>query len=274
MARRSREISPILVFDGDRAGREAVAKAADHLLRHGLNPRVLTLDEGDDPDSWVRRVGEEEAKDSLAAARPFLDVIIERLRTMPAGTIDQDAGREALAQRWFGALPPGTLANAFAQAASQALGRQVSAPSQPRRQRRSPEQAPPDEGAIASMDSMRPDRLDVPEVMRQLARQDAVAGAVWNTWQFVVMRRFEHEFRQWGLALPMLPVQAQPAALVEDSRRVVLQAIDQMMRHQAAQVLEYHHGPISAWRPALSLCKKVADDALDVVERVELGDLP
>ena len=124
------------------------------------------------------------------------------------------------------------------------------------------------------MDTMRPDHLDVPEVMRQLARQDAVAGAVWNTWQFVVMRRFEHEFRQWGISLPMLPVQAQPATLVEDSKRVVLQAIDQMMRHQAAQVLGYNHGPISAWRPALSLCKKVADDALKVVERIEQGDLP
>ncbi len=193
---------------------------------------------------------------------------------MPVGTIDQDAEREALAQRWFAALPSGTLANAFGQAASQALGRQVSAPKQTRRRQRPTQEQPVDEPVLPSMDAMRPDHLDVPEVMRQLARQDAVAGAVWNTWQFVVMRRFEPEFRQWGIALPMLPVQAQPAPLVEDSKRVVLQAIDQMMRHQAAQVLGYHHGPISAWRPALSLCKKVADDALEVVERIEQGDLP
>ena len=46
-------------------GREAAQKAAELLLRHGLNPRVLTLASGDDPDSWVRRIGEEEARTSL-----------------------------------------------------------------------------------------------------------------------------------------------------------------------------------------------------------------
>ena len=76
-----------------------------------------------------------------------------------------------------------------------------------------------------------------------------MAGAVWNTWQFVVMRRFERDLSQWGLTLPMLPVHAQPSALSEESRRVVLQAIEQMMRHQAAQVLGYHHGDhaVAAW---------------------------
>ena len=137
MARRSREISPLLLFDGDRAGQEAAQKAAELLLRHGLNPRALTLASGDDPDSWVRRIGEEEAKDQLAAASPFLDTVIERLQSMPVGTIDQDAEREPLAARWLGAIPAGTLANAFGQAASQVLGRQVVAAA-PRRRQRAP----------------------------------------------------------------------------------------------------------------------------------------
>ena len=274
MARRSREISPILLFDGDRAGQEAVEKAAEHLLHHDLNPRVVTLDRGDDPDSWVRRVGEEQAKDTLAAARPFLDAVIDRLGTMPSGTIDQDSAREGMALRWLAALPPGTLANAFGQAANQTLGRSVQAPQRKRRQQRAvPEQAT-EEVVVPSIETMRPDHLDIPEGLRQLARQEAVAGAVWNTWQFVVTRRFEQEFRQWGLSLPVLPVQAQPSGLSDDSRRVVLQAIDQMMRHQAARVLGYHHGSISIWRPALTLCKMIADDAPGVVDQIERGQLP
>ena len=274
MARRSREISPLLLFDGDRAGQEAAQKAAELLLRHGLNPRILTLASGDDPDSWVRRIGEEEAKDQLAAASPFLDTVIERLQTMPVGTIDQDAEREAVAARWLGAIPAGTLANAFGQAASQVLGRQVVAAAPRRRQRAPAPEVADDAPAEPEVSVMRPDHLDVPEVMRQLARQDAVAGAVWNTWQFVVMRRFERDLGQWGLTLPMLPVHAQPSALSEESRRVVLQAIEQMMRHQAAQVLGYHHGPITQWRPALSLCKRIADDAAGVVGQIEEGTLP
>ena len=42
----------------------------------------------------MRRIGEEEAKDQLAAASLFLDTVIERLQSMPVGTIDQDAERK------------------------------------------------------------------------------------------------------------------------------------------------------------------------------------
>ena len=76
-----------------------------------------------------------------------------------------------------------------------------------------------------------------------------------------------------GATLPMLPVHAQPGALSEESRRVVLQAIEQMMRHQAAQVLGYHHAR-SRSGGALSLCKRIADDAAGVVGQIEEGTLP
>ena len=121
---------------------------------------------------------------------------------------------------------------------------------------------------------MRPDCLEVPAALRTLGASDATAAAVWNTWQFVVQRRFENELRQWRLELPKVPIQAQPGPLSEEARRVVLFCIDQMMRIQAQTVLGYHHGSITNWRPALGLCKSIADDAPAVIERIESGDLP
>src|SRR5690606_33303549 len=46
-----------LVFDSDAAGRKAVEAAQPILAKAGLRARVLSLPEGDDPDSFLRRVG-------------------------------------------------------------------------------------------------------------------------------------------------------------------------------------------------------------------------
>ncbi len=273
MARRSREVPPILLFDGDRAGQEAVDKAAEHLLSHGLNPRVFSLAAGDDPDSWVRRVGEAEAKDALAGALPFLDGVVSRLSHMPSGTIDEDAAREGLAQRWLAVLPPGTMANAFNEAASRALGRAINAP-RTRARRRSAPAPETNEAPEPGLEQMRPDSLEVPASLREHVARDVIAGAVWNTWQFDVMRTHGEELRHWRLDLPKIPVQAPPAALSEEARRLVLQCIDQMMRIHAQTVLGYHHGPISNWRPALGLCKSIADGAAQVIARIESGQIP
>ena len=113
------------------------------------------------------------SQDQIAAASPFLDTVIERLQTMPVGTIDQDAERGRGGALAWGD-PCGDLANAFGQAASQVAVR--SSPRRrggvnERRRQRSLTMRPPSRGERDG-----PDHLDVPEVMRQLARQDAVAG--------------------------------------------------------------------------------------------------
>lgn len=46
-----------LLYDSDRAGLRATFRAGDELLRHGMSVHVVTLPEGDDPDSYVDRVG-------------------------------------------------------------------------------------------------------------------------------------------------------------------------------------------------------------------------
>jgi DNA primase len=46
-----------LLYDSDRAGLRATFRAADALLAAGAEPMVVTLPDGDDPDSLVRREG-------------------------------------------------------------------------------------------------------------------------------------------------------------------------------------------------------------------------
>jgi DNA primase len=46
-----------LVYDSDSAGLKATFRAGDELLRHGLRVRVVTLPDGDDPDTFVATRG-------------------------------------------------------------------------------------------------------------------------------------------------------------------------------------------------------------------------
>jgi DNA primase len=64
----------LLLYDSDQAGLKATFKTADALLQVGVHPLVVTLPDGDDPDSLVRRAGTD-------ALRPLLrdaDDVLER----------------------------------------------------------------------------------------------------------------------------------------------------------------------------------------------------
>lgn len=69
----------IVCFDGDRAGRDATAKARGPLVEAGLTARVARLPEGTDPDDFVRARGEESLRQLLGAARGMLDHLIAEL---------------------------------------------------------------------------------------------------------------------------------------------------------------------------------------------------
>lgn len=47
----------ILLYDNDRGGLAATFRSGDELLRQGFSVRVVTLPEGDDPDTFVRKEG-------------------------------------------------------------------------------------------------------------------------------------------------------------------------------------------------------------------------
>lgn len=68
----------VLLFDQDSAGQKATWRAMDVLLAEGLPAAVVTLDAGEDPDSFLARHGADAFRERLAAARPVLELFIEQ----------------------------------------------------------------------------------------------------------------------------------------------------------------------------------------------------
>ncbi|HEY7408811.1 MAG TPA: DNA primase [Gemmatimonadaceae bacterium] len=57
--------SAFLLYDSDRAGLKATFRAGDELLRHGFAVQVVTLPEGEDPDSFVDTHGADALREQL-----------------------------------------------------------------------------------------------------------------------------------------------------------------------------------------------------------------
>lgn len=77
----------IMCFDGDKAGREAARKALPILLEHDLDVRIVTLPDGEDPDS----LGAERFANLLADARSALEVAMIRLAAWAGDSPDARA---------------------------------------------------------------------------------------------------------------------------------------------------------------------------------------
>jgi DNA primase len=69
----------MLLYDSDGAGLRATFRAADECLRHKLRVKVVTLPEGEDPDSLVRKGGAEALTTLLRDAVDVLDRKIQLL---------------------------------------------------------------------------------------------------------------------------------------------------------------------------------------------------
>ncbi len=68
-----------LLYDSDRAGLKATFRAGDELLRHGMSVQVVTLPEGEDPDSFVDKHGSERLLGQLGEA---IDVFERKLQLL------------------------------------------------------------------------------------------------------------------------------------------------------------------------------------------------
>lgn len=63
-----------ILYDGDAAGIKAALRGLDMVLEEGLNLRLLLLPDGEDPDSYVHKVGAEKFKEYVRhQAKDFID---------------------------------------------------------------------------------------------------------------------------------------------------------------------------------------------------------
>jgi DNA primase len=69
-----------VLFDGDAAGIRASIRGIDLILEQGMNVKVLTFPEGEDPDSFAKSVGTEELKSYLDEnAKDFINFKVSML---------------------------------------------------------------------------------------------------------------------------------------------------------------------------------------------------
>ena len=71
-----------LLYDSDTAGLKATFRAGDELLRQGASVQVVTLPDGDDPDSFVDRNGAAGLETELAAA---MDIFERKIQILDRG---------------------------------------------------------------------------------------------------------------------------------------------------------------------------------------------
>ncbi len=85
----------LLLYDSDSAGLRASFRTADALLRAGVHPRIVTLPEGEDPDTLVQKEGGRPLRKALDAA---VDVLERKMQILDEhGFFDDIAGtRRAL----------------------------------------------------------------------------------------------------------------------------------------------------------------------------------
>jgi len=68
----------VVVFDGDAAGQKAAVRALPLFYGAGINVRVLTLPENDDPDTFIRREGKGQWEEMLSDLPSGIDFVIDR----------------------------------------------------------------------------------------------------------------------------------------------------------------------------------------------------
>lgn len=78
-----------LLFDGDAAGLKAALRGVSLILQEGLNVKVVTFPEGEDPDSYSKKVSSEELEKYLSdEAKDFIEfkcsLLLEEAKNDPA----------------------------------------------------------------------------------------------------------------------------------------------------------------------------------------------
>lgn len=66
----------VMCYDGDEAGQKACRRSMETLLRAGVDPQIMVLPKGEDPDSYVRKIGKDSFLLEVNKAIDFVDFII------------------------------------------------------------------------------------------------------------------------------------------------------------------------------------------------------
>lgn len=103
----------VFCFDGDRAGRSAAWRALEQVLpemHEGREAVFMFMPEGEDPDTWVQKVGAEAFRAAIDEAAPLSQFLLDSLiKQVNLGSLEGRARLIALARPHIDKLPTGTL---------------------------------------------------------------------------------------------------------------------------------------------------------------------
>jgi len=92
----------VMLFDTDAAGQSAIIRSLDLLIDEGMNVRVATLAQDEDPDSFIRQHGAQEFALRIDRAQPLLDFKFDWLeRQYDLKTLE---GKSKIAQELLGTI--------------------------------------------------------------------------------------------------------------------------------------------------------------------------
>jgi DNA primase len=119
-----RHTSQVVVnFDPDAAGSNAAEKSIALLTKEGFNIKIVTLDDGLDPDRYIRERGVEAYTAALRGARRQADYLIERARQLfPGGSAEQKVKQMNFLLPHIQRIPEKLARDQFSLDAAQKLG--------------------------------------------------------------------------------------------------------------------------------------------------------
>ncbi|MDR1871325.1 MAG: DNA primase [Deltaproteobacteria bacterium] len=94
-----------LLFDGDAAGRKAASRALPYLLNVELDGKVITLPDGEDPDTFIRKRGSEGLYEVAEKAKDIIDYYIEGLLADCGPTLGGESRAIREARETLGHVP-------------------------------------------------------------------------------------------------------------------------------------------------------------------------
>jgi DNA primase len=119
----------IFCFDGDHAGKEAAWRALEvslPLLTDGLQIRFMFLANGEDPDSFVRKIGVDAFKQQIQQATPLADFFFNRLSAeINLQTLEGKAKLAQSAQELLYKLPEGIFQSLMLEKLATMLGMSI-----------------------------------------------------------------------------------------------------------------------------------------------------
>jgi len=119
----------VFCFDGDRAGRKAAWRALENVLpviKEGRQARFLFLPDGEDPDSLIRKQGEQDFVRRISEAKPLSTFFFEQMEAQTdMASVEGRARLSALAQPYLEKIPEGVLRDMLLAELRQRVGHQI-----------------------------------------------------------------------------------------------------------------------------------------------------